>query len=329
MNHRNVILSAAIAAALSMAPTVSLARSPASIGNALAGINTAETPRVTHAVVNTNLATLPGTHLAIFSHAPLGVPLAGSTAMKHLQLVLKPSAMRQAAMEQLIANQHNPDKASFQKWLTPQQFGDAFGVLDSDIAAVTAWLTSQGFTVNNVYPNKTQIDFSGTAAQVDQAFHTQEGIYTVHGVKHLANATDISIPAALQPVVSGVMGLTDFHATSFHEKPSIAQWNAAKKTFVRQGGSASPAAKHIGQAINFPTLTGEERGLVPNDIATMYGIRTLRNNGVTGKGITIAVVEDSDMVPGDWYNFVGVFNLGQYGGTFEQINPAPASGKSN
>ena len=329
MNHRNLILSAAITTALAIAPRVSFAHPSASTGNALAGVNTAEAPRVTQAVINAHLAMLPGTHLGLISHAPAGTPLAGSAVMRHLQLILKPSAMRQAAMEHLIANQHDPESATFQKWLTPQQFGNAFGVLDSDIAAVTAWLTSQGFTVNNVYPNKTQIDFSGTAAQVDQAFHTQEGIYTVHGVKHLANATDISVPAALQPVVSGVMGLTDFHATSFHEKPHIAQWNAAKKTFVRQSESASPAAKHIGQAINFPTLTGEERGLVPNDLATMYGIRTLRNNGVTGKGITIAVVEDSDMVPGDWYNFVGVFNLGQYGGTFEQINPAPASGQSN
>ncbi len=326
MNHRNIILSAAIAAALSIAPSVSLAQPSASTGNALAGINTSEAPRVTRAVINTNLATLPGTHLAIISHAPAGTPLAGTTTMRHLQLVLKPSALRHAAMEQLIANQHNPDSASFQKWLTPQQFGDAFGVLDSDIAAVTAWLTSEGFTVNNVYPNKTQIDFSGTAGQVDQAFHTQEGIYTIGGVKHLANATDISVPAALRPVVSGVMGLSDFHATSFHEKPHIARWDAAKKSFVPQNEGTTSTGKHVGQAINFSAV---QRGLVPNDLVTMYGIRTLRNNGVTGQGITIAVVEDSDMVPGDWYNFVGVFNLGQYGGSFEQFNPAPASGPSN
>ena len=44
---------------------------------------------------------------------------------------------------------------------------------------MTSWLTSEGFTVNGVYPNKMQIDFSGTASQVDQAFHTQETIYTL------------------------------------------------------------------------------------------------------------------------------------------------------
>jgi subtilase family serine protease len=326
MNHRNFLLSASIAAALSMAPGALLAQSPASTAHALSGISTSEAPRITHAVVGHDFVVLPKTHLNLVAQATAGKPLASTTAMNHLQLVLKPSAMRQAAMEQLIANQHNPKSAQFQKWLTPQQFGEAFGVVDSDIAAVTAWLTSQGFTVNNVYPNKTQIDFSGTAAQVNQAFHTAETVYTIHGAKHLANASDISIPSALRPVVAGVMGLNDFHATAFHQKSKIARWDASTKRFLPQDKSATIAGKPIGQSIAFQEGS---RGLVPNDLATMYGIRTLRNNGVTGKGITIAVVEDHDMVPGDWYNFVGVFNLGQYGGTFAQMNPAPPTGPTN
>ncbi len=326
MKHRYFILSASIAAALAGAPGLSLAQSQASASNVLAGINISEAPRVTHTVANGDLASISKTHLGIVAQAKSSTPLAGSTAMKHMQLVLKPSAVRQAAMEQLIANQHNPKSSQFQKWLTPEQFGETFGVVDSDIAAVTAWLTSQGFKVNNVYPNKTQIDFSGTAAQVNQAFHTQEAIYTIDGVKHLANASDISIPSALRPVVAGVMGLSDYHATAYHKKANVAQWDASKKRFFPKDKSSSAAGKGISQAI---TYSGGERGLVPNDMVTMYGIRQIRNNGVTGKGITIAVVEDNDMVPGDWYNFVGVFNLGQYGGSFAQINPAPASGPNN
>ena len=326
MKHRHFILSACVAAALSSPPGMALAQSRMSTSNALAGISLSESPRVTHTVINSDIRSLSKTHLGVIAQAKSSTPLAGPTAMNHLQLVLKPSAARQAAMEQLIANQHDPKSSLFQRWMTPAQFGEAFGVVDGDIAAVTAWLTSQGFTVNNVYPNKTQIDFSGTAAQVNQAFHTQESVYTIEGVKHLANATDISVPAALQPVVAGVMGLNDFHATAFHKKSNVARWDASKKKFFPVKSTTASVGKGIGQAISFPL---GERGLVPNDMVTMYGIRTLRNNGVTGKGITIAVVEDSDMVPDDWYNFVGVFNLGQYGGTFAQINPAPSSGANN
>jgi len=322
MKQSYFILGASIAAALAGAPGALLAQT------AVFG-KTAEAPRVTQAVSNSDLFTVPKSHLAFLGTAQgaPSTPLATTFTMNHMQLVLRPTAERHAAMEALIANQHNPKSPQFQKWLTPAQFGEQFGVVDSDISAVTAWLTSQGFTVNNVYPNKTQIDFSGTVAQVNQAFHTQESLYTSKQGTHLSNAGDISIPAALKSVVAGVMGLNDFHATAFHtkSKTQIAQWNASKKGFVPKVAASATGAKVISQAIT----RGTERGLVPNDMATMYGIKTIRGNGVTGKGITIALVEDNDMVPADWSNFVSVFNLGQYGGTFSQINPAPTSGANN
>ncbi|WP_216840631.1 hypothetical protein, partial [Dyella sp. S184] len=74
---------------------------------------------------------------------------------------------------------------------------------------------------------------------------------------------------------------------------------------------------------------GVIRGLVPNDLATMYGVSTIRGNGVTGTGVTIAVVEDSDMVAADWTNFTTTFNLTKFGGSFTQVNPAPSSGVNN
>ncbi|HEY0199145.1 MAG TPA: S53 family peptidase [Rhodanobacter sp.] len=328
MKQQYLTLSLSIAAALACTPATLLAQagttaSAVSIGNHEAG-------RVTQTASSNSLVTLQKTHLGFVGKAKASVNLADSTKMNHLQLILKPSLLRQAQMETLITNQHNPQSAQFQKWLTPEQFGNAFGVVDSDIAAVTAWLTSQGFTVNSVYPNKTQIDFSGTAAQVRQAFHTQEGIYTIGKEKHLANNSDISIPSALKSVVAGVMGLNDFHPKSLHKKSEIAQWSASKKGFVsktKDTADAKSGAKVINQAISFNA--GALRGLVPDDVATMYNVAPLRANGVTGAGVTIAVVEDENMVPDDWNNFVGQFNLGQYGGTFAQVAPAPASGPNN
>ncbi|HEY0197529.1 MAG TPA: protease pro-enzyme activation domain-containing protein [Rhodanobacter sp.] len=326
MKQRYFILSAAIAVALTSTP-VTLVAKQANSNAAFVDISTTETPRITQTVTNSNLVKIPKSHLAFVTSASASSrPLSGSVTMNHLQLVLKPSVARSIAMEKLIADQHNPKSGQFQKWLTPQQFGAAFGVVDSDIVALTSWLTAQGFTVNNVYPNKTEIDFSGTAAQVNRAFHTQENIYTIGTEKHLANASDISVPTALKPAVVGVMGLNDFHATAFHEKPKIAQWNGAQKGFIpKEPPAVTGGLKVIGQAI----IGTSERGLVPNDMATMYGIKTIRANGITGKGITIAVVEDKDMKPSDWSNFVDVFNLAQYGGTFQQINPAPISGPNN
>ena len=172
MKQGHLILGASIAAALSSGAAVA-----AQPSLALAGINTSEAPRVTQSINNNVLATLAHSHLALTSHkAPLS-PVSADTQLNHLQLMLSRSPMRQNALNKLMAQQHDPASSKFHQWLTPQQFGDAFGVKDQDIAAAKAWLVSQGFTVNNVFPNKMQIDFSGTVGQVNKAFHTTENHY--------------------------------------------------------------------------------------------------------------------------------------------------------
>ena len=318
MKNGQFILRASIAAALAAAPAWALAGSTTASGNrALAGINTAEAGRVTQ-VVNTNaIAKIEGTHLAFVSRLSPTKAVPDTMQMNHMQLVLRPSAQRVAAMQSLLADQHNPQSPRFHQWLTPAQFGQAFGVTDGDIAAVKDWLVSQGFKVNGVYPNKTQIDFSGTVGQLRQAFHVQEEHYKVNGQSHIANAGDISVPKALQPVIGGVLGLNDMRPQAQHVKPILAKMNPSTHKFT-------PVAPKKGHSLAVPVVEPDGntyRGLVPNDFAKMYGVMPLRQNGVTGAGITVAVVEDNSMVPDDWTNFVSQFNLGSYGGTFNQIQP--------
>jgi subtilase family serine protease len=335
MKQGHFILSASIATALAGASA--LVQPVVAAGTLVAPASAGESPRINQTINSQVVSAVAKTHLKfVDSKAPLHV-LADSAKMSHLQLVLKPSAARQAALANLIADQHNPKSSSFHQWLTPKQFGENYGVADSDVAAVTSWLKSQGFTVNTVYPNKTQIDFSGTAGQVKNAFHTQEGIYEVGQgkEKHLANSGDIQIPTALNGVVAGVMGLNDFHPKALRPNLRTAKWDAKKKGLVLNSKPTGVSAKTGGksQAINVGysgnNPQGQIRALVPNDMMTMYGIRDIRANGVTGTGITIAVVEDADMVPASWTNFVSTFNLAKFNGTFTQMNPAAPSGTNN
>ena len=334
MKQGYFILSASIAAALAGAPVLA---QPVAANNLVTAAGTSEAPRVTQTINNQLISPVAKTHLKFVEAKAPAKQLADTFKMNHLQLVLKPSAARQAALTSLIADQHNPKSSSFHKWLTPEQFGESYGVADSDIAAVTSWLKSQGFTVNNVYPNKTQIDFSGTAGQVKAAFHTQENIYAFGktGTKkqHIANAGDVSIPVALKDVVAGVMGLNDFHPKAMNKPIKGAKWDTTKKGLVLSQPAVSSKLGGKSQAISvaYPNYNpqGVIRGLVPNDLATMYGVSTIRGNGVTGTGVTIAVVEDSDMVAADWTNFETTFNLTKFGGTFTPVNPAPSSGVNN
>ena len=94
--------------------------------------------------------------------------------------------------------------------MTSQEFGERFGLAKSDLDAVVGWLESHGLRVNVVYPSGMLIDFSGTAAQVREAFQTEIHHLEVKGEKHIGNMSDPRIPAALAPVVAGVVSLHDF-----------------------------------------------------------------------------------------------------------------------
>ena len=306
-----------IAAALATLPSMALASAS---GAALSGIDTTEAPRVTQTVDSRVVSTLGSTHLALLdSVSPTGA-VADSTPMNHMQLVLQRSTLRTAALQQLITAQHDPSSSKFHQWVTPAQYGQAFGVSDADISAVTAWLTSQGFKVNGVLPNKMQIDFSGSAGQVRQAFHTQENHYIVNHVSHIANSGDISMPTALHGVVVGVAGLNDFRPQPLHQQPQVAQFNASNQRFKVQ---QSPKANASANTAPTPLVdfSGGVRGFAPYDMQTIYNASPLYSSGLTGKGIVIAVVEDQDMDVSDWPNFVSQFGLGGYGGTFNQFQP--------
>src|ERR1700733_15477218 len=134
----------------------------------------------------------------------------GSTPMQHMLLQLKRTPEREAALTELIDDLHNPQSDIYYQWLTPQQFAAHYGVAGEDTATVTRWLQSYGLTVNGVTPSGMLIDFSGTAAQVSQAFHTEIHHYLVGGVSHIANADDPKIPTALASAVAGVVSLHDF-----------------------------------------------------------------------------------------------------------------------
>ena len=104
------------------------------------------------------------------------------------------------------------------KWLTPAQFGQQFGASDADIQQITSWLQAQGFTIDHVANSKSFIQFSGTAGQVEQAFHTRIHKYVVNGAAHWANATEPQLPSALTSVVAGVATLYNFS-----KKPQLVQ----------------------------------------------------------------------------------------------------------
>src|SRR5450755_3956076 len=68
--------------------------------------------------------------------------------MDHILLMVKPSPAQQAELDQLLVDQQNPSSPLYRNWLTPEEFGNRFGLSPADHSKVVAWLASEGLTVD-------------------------------------------------------------------------------------------------------------------------------------------------------------------------------------
>jgi hypothetical protein len=119
-----------------------------------------------------------------------------------MMLPLQRTPEREQALQQFISEIHDPTSPHFHHWIAAAEFGQRYGVTPADVARVTDWLESRGFKVNLVYRNQMVIDFTGSAGQIRQAFHTEIHHLLVNGQAHIANMSDAQISAALTSTVA-------------------------------------------------------------------------------------------------------------------------------
>lgn len=254
-------------------------------------------PLIRQAVDETRLTTLKGnTHPLARPQFDLGTAPA-TLSMDRMLLVLKRSPEQETALRKLLDDQQDKRSPNYHQWLTPEQFGKQFGPTDADIQTVTTWLQSHGFTVGST-KGRTVLEFSGSASQVKEAFHTTIHKYAVNGEQHWANASDPMIPTALTPAVTGVLTLHNF----------------LKKPASHFNGQAVPAKLVPGKKpqVTFPAQNGQPaiNALAPQDYAVIYNINPVYNSGIRGAGSTIAVVGRSNLYNGgedvsDFRNNIG------------------------
>ena len=271
---------------------------------------------VTAPVTETSMVTLHGNVRSEANADNDQGAVSGGLQMEHMLLQLKRPADREAALTQRIDSMYQPGSANFHQWLTAEQLGQQYGPNPSDIAKITSWLAGHGFQVNSVSTSGMVIDFSGSADQVKAAFRTEIHSLSVDGEKHIANMQNPQIPAALAGVVVGVASLSDFLPRPANKGISAARIDGASKGVVPQAAKAQTAAPA------FTTTTGN-LAVVPDDLHTIYNFEPVYNNGVTGKGETIVVIEDTDVYStADWDTFRSTFGLTKYKkASFTQVHP--------
>jgi pseudomonalisin len=210
-----------------------------------------------------------------------------SLPMERMILTLRLNAVKQADLDKFLAELHDPASPNFHHWISPEEFNKRFGPASEDIHSITDWLTSHGFTINEIAKSGAWVNFSGKVANVERAFHTRIHNYYVKGHMYHANAQDPSIPRGLSDLVAGIVSLHNFPRKMMNH-------------------SMSPAT----QAGIIPDYTsGSSHYLSPGDFATIYDINPLHSAGIDGSGQSIAIVGRTHPSSSDWTTFRSIMGL--------------------
>lgn len=244
--------------------------------------------QATGAANNQERIALRGTTPVLIARSSDNGRMSASQNLGRMILMMAPSEAQDRKAAKFVAALHDPASPSYHKWLTPSQFGQLFGVAESDAARVQGWLQGQGFTVHEVSQSRRFIVFSGTVSQVEDAFSTQMHTYSYQGKNFVSNATDIQIPAAMQPLVKGVVRLhSDLHVPN--------AFLGGKVFFKKSPGQFS--------------FSDGSHYLTPADFARIYNIKPLYDAGIDGTGQSIAIVGRSNIDPLDIHTFRSLIGL--------------------
>ena len=257
--------------------------------------------RIHHRIDPNSTVTIKGhVHPAAIPRNDVG-PADPSLPMEYVTILMKPGP----GLEHFLAEQKSPGSPNYHRWLTPEQYGERFGLSDSDMNQVVGWLRSQNLRIHDVARGRHWVTFSGTAGQIGKAFRTEIRRYRVGGKIHFANATEPSVPEAFEAVVAGFDRLTDFpeHPAHVKGKPVAAD---------RPAFSA-----------------GSSHYLAPDDVATIYNLAPLYAAGIDGTGQKIAVIGSTDISLADIREFRRRFHLPPSDPQIVLVGPDPGVSPSD
>ena len=212
---------------------------------------------------------------------------------KQLDLEIVFALRNASALDDLLAEQQDPESRLYHRWLSPREFAARFGPSQATFNAVGEWLESQGLPIVSAKIANRYIEFKAAASQARKTFGTP--IVASDDGRLYANTADPLIPARFAGVISRIEGLDNIRAAM----PLIRRYPASV--------AASPDSQAPDPAI---LLGGQGPYFGPSDFYTFYDELPLVGGGIDGPASDcIALVEDSNYLDAAVSDFNSKFDL--------------------
>lgn len=195
------------------------------------------------------------------------------------------------ALQAAVSDVSNPASPEYRKFVSPATYRSRFAPTPGEVAAVRSWLSAADLRVLAQVPGNRYVDAEGSPAAVGNAFDVSVDDVYMSGATYEAPTTDASIPAALGPDVLGVTGLDDLPSLTtpadisppfaFEDAPPCSDYWGQLAARTERDGAALP--QFNAKIPKYVTC-----GYTPAQLSSAYGLSA---TGLTGKGVTVAVVD--------------------------------------
>jgi Pro-kumamolisin, activation domain/IPT/TIG domain len=230
-----------------------------------------------------------------------------------------------------------PGSPQYRHYLTAGQFAAQFGPTAAEVGQVSAVLRAEGLTIGAPQPGSNLLPVSGTAAVVSSALGTSLETVRLPGAGEanaIVNSAAPTIPASLAGEVTGVVGLDGLFRENAMVRVRSPKGISSPTPGQRSSGSpptpASPTTpttqtspgQSPSQSHAFPHATPPQAcgaastaatampgTYTSTQLANIYTLNQLFNQGRTGIGQTIAIVEFEQYSLSDFANFQACYGL--------------------
>ncbi len=237
---------------------------------------------------------LPGSHPRWATPANRVATTSGGTTISfRVYLNLRDRAAAEAA----AAAVSTPGTAGYGAYLTPEQVRARYAPSAAAVANVRSWLASAGFAVGAAPDNNLYLPAVGTAAQVQKAFGVGLNNYRVSGKVVRGEDAELSVPAEIGGLISGVAGIDDARSLmkprTAGQTPSVAPPSTGFRNappcsayWAQKRDTTDPAYPGYRNPLPYAPC-----GYTPPQLRDAYGLSSLTAQGKDGRGTTVAIID--------------------------------------
>ncbi len=233
-------------------------------------------------------------------------PAPANARLDRVLVLLAPSPAQQFALTARLQSIETPSSPEYRQWLTPSAFAENYSNSASDVAAVAAWLESQGLANVSVPAGRGWIEVSGSVAQFEQAFSTSIHLASSPAGPRFVLASSISVPAPFATLIRGIASLDGALSAAAATEPRPLTVSADELNL--EASSSHPAA------------------LTPQFVGSLLHLVELNLAGTDGTGELIAIPSRSNVNPQDVASFRDSFHLSASPLSVFPDGPDPGSG---